>query len=181
MSPLLVAIVAVAGALAVMAIGLVPIVRSGASALGAEADDSPVTIEWDLDPGRYTLFELTGSQVSGGGVNAGMSSFPSLGPEDVQVVGPNGRTVTVAVGGVTETIQRGRSVYTGAVTFTVEEPGRYAVQVGGAPDRVLLTRTLFDGASRSLPLLIGGAVVGGVAMTAFLVMVIVRAQRRRTA
>jgi hypothetical protein len=176
-----VALVAVAGALVAMAIGAVPIVRSGASAFSAEVYDSPLTIERDLDPGRYTVFELTGSQVGGGGIEAGTYSFPTLGPDDVQVVDSDGRTVAVGVGGIAETIQRGRSVYTGAVTFTVEEPGRYSVQVGGPPDRVILTRTLFDGASRSLPLLIGGAVIGGVAMTSFLVMVIVRAQRRRVA
>lgn len=177
-----VALVAAAAALVAMAIGAVPLVRSGVSAIGAEAYDSPVTIERDLDPGRYTLFELTGSQIGGGGgIEAGTYSFPTLGPDDVQVVGPDGRTVVVGVGGIAETIQRGRSVYTGAVTFTVEDPGRYSVQVGGPPDRVILTRTLFDGASRSLPLLVGGAVVGGVASTAFLVMVIVRAQRRRSA
>jgi hypothetical protein len=176
-----VALVVTAGALVIIAVGLAPLVRSGASAFGAEAYESPVTIERDLDAGRYTVFELTGSQFGGGGVNAGFNTFPTLGPGDVQVTGPDGGAVSVTVGGSVQTIQRGRSVYTGAVDFTVHDPGRYSVRVGGPPDRVLLTRTLFDGASGSVPLLIGGAVIGGVAMTTFMVMVIVRAKRRRTA
>lgn len=168
-----------AAALVAVVVAIVPFVRSGASTLAAPAYESPTTIEQHLDPGRYTLFQETGGVIGGSGFTYRTTEWPTLGPADVTVVGPDGRRLVLEQRMATETIERSGSSYLGVVSFAVERPGRYAVQVAGEPDRVILARSLFDGTSRWLPLLGAGAVVGGIAATTFLVLVIVKARRRR--
>jgi hypothetical protein len=79
--------------------------------------------------GRYYVYEHTGDQFSVPGFSYAHSEFPTLTPQQVHVVGPDGRPEAIWLASANETITRGSAIYSDAVGFDVPSAGIYSVTV----------------------------------------------------
>ena len=166
-------------ALVIGAYGAFQLGRSAIGAITGESVATPSVIERELDAGRYTIFERVGTQRSAGPVTFSESGATSLGPQDIEVTGPDGDSVLVEIWSIDESLQRGDTLFAGAAGFTAERSGRYTVDIAGPATEVVLARRLFDGTSSALIALGIGAVSGCIAVVALIATVLVRSSRRR--
>jgi flagellar basal body-associated protein FliL len=153
------------------------LVSSGLNNLTAPAMNPPATRVTTLSPGRYTLYQRTGTQSGGGGITFSENGPADLTPSDVQVTGPDGEVPTEADPD-NETLDRNGAVYTGALSFQVVTHGQYQVHVSGPPTQVVLARALFDGMATNIAVLVISIVVFALAVGALVITMIVSAVRR---
>ena len=90
---------------------------------------APGSTPLELKPGKYVVFERTGS----------------LRPDQVRVTGPDEETVAVtSLGDESETITRGSVEYTGTATFRASTSGEYVVEITSEPRQAVVARSLID-------------------------------------
>lgn len=106
----------------------------------ADAEPTPSDQQLDLDEGTYIVYELTGSRA--GPVTPPDARGLTVGVGDVTVTAPDGAQVPVSVPRFGETLTRGSSTYTGAVSFEVEDSGIYRVGVTTPETQVLVAPSL---------------------------------------
>lgn len=135
--------------------------------LSSPIRSTPVDVSLKLTESRYTVFELTGHESGAGGIQFTRDDAPTLTPEAVTVIGPDGRQVsTSGSGNNTETLTRDKEIFTAAVSFVVSAPGTYRVRVDTEqPTKVIIGPSLGSGFARVW----GWFVVGGVAGLALVV------------
>lgn len=140
----------------------------------------PAHLHRHLDKGTYQVYQRTGDTHRGNGFTFSNGGPPGLGPSDVTVTSVTGESVPTSYpGNLTETINRGSGIYTGAVRFDVPSAGDYDIAIraqGGIP-QAIVTRTLGDTVRGAVPWLL--TVAAGVLLaTVGLVMLIVGIVRR---
>lgn len=106
----------------------------------ADAEATPLDQELELSEGTYIVYELTGSRT--GPVTTPASRYVTVGTADVTVTAPDGSEVPVSVPRFGETLTRGSSTYTGAVTFEAEDEGVYRISVTTPETQVLVAPSL---------------------------------------
>ena len=82
-----------------------------------------------LEPGRYVVFERTGSIARTGPVTRTVRERPSLNAKSIRITDPNGTVVPAGRDGATETITNDTEIFTSAVLFEATVPGDYLVTV----------------------------------------------------
>jgi hypothetical protein len=149
-------------------------------ALTSPSRPTPVDEQLSLEAGRYTVFELVGHQSSEGPVTTFRRDAPTLGPEMVDVTGPDGDTVTVS--GFTsssESLTRGEDIYAGVARFVVAEPGQYRVRIDApAGKQVLIVPSFGSGFGAVLTWVLAG-IASFVALVVGVTLIIVGAIRGR--
>ena len=167
--------------LVVGALSAVPLVVKAVTSVGAsitaKSHRTPFEITEDLDAGRYVVFERTGTTRTVGPITSTNNDAPTLSPELVDVVGPDGAPLpTEFLSGASETITQGNAVYTGVLEFEVATPGSHQIVVRGEGRQVLVSRSLGDSFRGLLPF-VGVAAIGGVLFLGGLALLIVGAVR----
>ncbi len=110
---------------------------------------TPLDRSMTLQPGSYTVYELTGHRSGGGGITFTQSGFSTLSRSDVTVTGPDGQLVGTAAGTGGQTLTRGNDRYTDSVTFSAPSAGTYRIVID-APEQldVVIAPSLTSGFSR---------------------------------
>jgi hypothetical protein len=158
-------------------------VTIGRSVFNSPVVSLPAQLHRHLDPGTYQVYQRTGEARGGNAFTFSNNTPPSLSPSDVRVTSANGVSVpTELPGNVTETINRGSGIYTGAVRFHIDSGGDYVitVQAGGGIPQAIVMRTLGDTARAAAGWLVL-LFIGGLAAAVGLVMLIVGIVRRNRA
>jgi hypothetical protein len=124
--------------------------------------ETPGTVDLELSAGTHMVYEQTGT----------------LSTEAVRVTSADGDVLFAGAPRTNETITQGAVSYTGAVSFEVPASGHYQVAVSTSVGRVLVERTLADTLGATWGWMVG-AVLGGLMGVAGLIVMIVRATRRR--
>jgi hypothetical protein len=160
-------------------------VQFGRSAFTATNMRTPGPHNFRLEPGRYQVYELTGSAAPNGAPFDifGDKGATSITPEEVKVTGAKGEHLVTSPPSDIETVTRGSNVYTSAVQFRVKQTDNYAVEVTppAAPGgRVLVARSIRDTAISSA-VWIGLLVVGLLLSIVGFILLIVGIIRRRLA
>jgi hypothetical protein len=116
------------------------------SAITAASIATPGTQHIHLQPGRYRIYEKTGTSTTGNGFPFGDNGTASLTPEEVVVAGAHGERPHVNPStDYSETVTRGTAVYTSAASFTVTKTDDYTIAVTPpSPGRALVARSLRD-------------------------------------
>lgn len=134
-----------------------------------------------LNAGRYLVFEQTGDSNSVGPVTTSHRGPTTITQSDVVVTSADGRTLDVFASNGSETITRNGTIYTGAVSFRVPESGRYRVSVHApGATHVIVAPGIGQLFAKALPG-VAVAVVGLVAGTMGIVVLILAWTRRRSA
>jgi hypothetical protein len=143
---------------------------------------TPVDTRQSLIAGRYMVFELTGHRSGSAGIGFSQNAAVSLAPDEVTVFGPDGgQVITSDTGTTTETLTRGKDIYTAAVTFVVPRPGTYRVRVDTRdPIQVIVGPSLGSGFARVWGWMLAGG-VSALALVAGLLLLIVGVFRGRRA
>ncbi|HET6815827.1 MAG TPA: DUF2510 domain-containing protein [Mycobacteriales bacterium] len=159
-------------------------VTFGRTILGSEAFALPAHFQRHFGTGTYEVYQRTGSRSGGGGLTFTNERPTTLTPADVTVTAADGTRLTTRYpGGATETITRGSGSYTGAILFDVPASGDYTVDIrpnGAGFPQAVVTRTL-GGAARAAAKWIVLLVLGALAATVGLVLLIVGIVRRNRA
>jgi Protein of unknown function (DUF2510) len=156
---------------------VVGLVAGAVSTLTAPTFDIPGSTSRTLDKGVYVVFERTGDSSSSDNVTISRNNAATIGPEDVQVTGPDGIAITTRRMSSNETLNRNQSIFTGAVKFTVVTPGKYDVNVSGGDGTAAVGRSVVDSVRKRLGWLIGVG-IGGLAFLIGLIWLIVALRRR---
>jgi hypothetical protein len=107
--------------------------------LSAEVRVTPADFTADLDDGTYVVYEQTGMTRRSGSMMETTRGGPvTITPSDVEVISASGTSVPVEAMGLTETIDRNGETFTGAVRFTVVEPGLHRIKVLGNGQQVVV-------------------------------------------
>ena len=147
--------------------------------LRAPSYTTPMDRTMHLSPGRWSVFERTGSQVGGGGFTFTENGIPDLAPTDVTVQDSSGASVPTFPDDQNETINRNGAIYTGAVAFHIASGGSYRITVSNGGAQVIVARSLFDGLGPTLVTLFICVFFFLAAIVVLLISLIVRARRRR--
>lgn len=137
------AVLVVLGLLVGVVGGVVLVAQVGGDLIrvfSADAEATPLDQELELDEGTYIVYELTGSRV--GPVTPPDSRWLTVGVADVTVTAPDGTQVPVSVPRFGETLTRGSSTYTGAVSFETDDAGTYRISVATPETQVLVAPSL---------------------------------------
>ncbi len=173
--------IGVALSFAVAAFAWVRVISSVVGAVTETPQATPGLTERSFSPGRYGVFERTGTSTGGGGITFTENQLPRLRPGDVTVTGPNGAVVATRFMGSNETINQSGHMYTGVVEFDITESGRYQVQIGRVQGEAIVTRGLLDGQASNLVLgLASGFVFLASAAALTISSIVVTVRRRRT-
>lgn len=127
----------------------------------SDAKETPVTMVRTLEEGTQLVYERTGTQLDGP-VPPGLLT---VGVDDVTVTAPDGSLVPVETPRWNETLTRGTSVYTAAVSFEVDVEGVYRVAVATPGTEVILA----PGFSSILAGAVGWIVLAGLAGLLFVI------------
>jgi hypothetical protein len=166
-----VAIVLFVGGLAMTAVTLVP---GLVQAFNSDVYPTPMDQAIRLGSGDYSIYELTDPGVGFGGTTVNRTT---IGPEDVHITGPGGRTVTPHALGHSETLARNDDIFTAAVSFHAPRDGIYQIRIDSDGERdVLVARGLGPLFLHSLAWL-GSSVLGFFLLIAGIVLVAVNRQR----
>jgi uncharacterized protein DUF2510 len=123
---------------------------------------TPVDASLPFKAGEYTIFEKTGALQQSGPVTSGDENPPTLTAKDIQITGPNGRTITASQDlDRDETVTRNESVFTSAAHFRIPVSGDYRVRVVPADKEIVIATTLSSGLR---PVLKWGAVIAASAL-----------------
>ncbi|MGA2037093.1 MAG: hypothetical protein ABSH04_05865 [Acidimicrobiales bacterium] len=107
------------------------IVIGFAGLIGSRTYNVPAVVTVTCHTGDYYVYQHTGSQVSAPGFSYSNSGFPTLRPNNVIVIDPDGEHVSTWSGDGSETITKGSWIYSNAVGFHASDPGEYRVQITG--------------------------------------------------
>jgi len=130
-----------------------------------------------LHHARYTVYQHSGSRSTFGSVTSDPSTV-RMDPSALSVKASDGSTVPVSEDPNNETLTRGSDVYSGSLEFTVPADGTYDLTFANAqPTKVVVARSLSDALHGALKWFAIGA-LGGAAVIAGAVMLIVGATRR---
>ena len=156
---------------------VVGLVAGAVSTLTAPTFEIPGSTTRTLEKGVYVVFERTGESSSSDNVTISRNNAATIGPEDVQVTGPDGTTIATRRMNSNETLNRNQSAFTGAVKFTVLTPGQYDINVSAGNGTAVVGRSLVDSVRKHLGWLfgVGG---GGLAFLIGLIWLIVALRRR---
>lgn len=102
----------------------------------ADAEATPLDQQLELREGTYIVYELTGSRT--GPVTTPASQYLTVAVDDVTVTAPDGTEVPVTAPRFDETITRGTSTYTAAVSFDADDEGVYRISVTTPETQVLV-------------------------------------------
>lgn len=175
-------------ALVVISLGVVmaiPLVVRAVTSVGASvtapAHRTPVVLRENLAPGRYVLFERTGTNRQAGPFSATSQGPSTLQPDSVVISGPNGAAVATSFDQANETINRGSAIFTGAVIFDAPVKGVYKIDITAEATEVLLAPSLGQTFRRLgnvfILAIIGGLI--GLCGTTLLIVGIVRRGRTK--
>jgi Protein of unknown function (DUF2510) len=156
---------------------VVGLLAGAISSFTAPAFSIPGSTTRTLDKGVFVVFERTSESSSTDDVTISRNNPVTIGPQDVEVTGPNNERVTTQKVTARETLTRNQSVFRGAVKFTVVNPGRYTVKVSGAQSSAIVGPSLSDTIGKHLGWL-AGIGIGGLAFLVGLVWLIVALRRR---
>jgi hypothetical protein len=135
-----------------------------------------------LTPGRYLLFQRTGTTTGGGGITFTQDRGVNLPPSAVSVTETNGEGLDVGLPGATETITRGGRKYTGAVEFRVPNADDYVIRVDApAQDDVLVARSIGETFRSLLPWIGLGVLAFLVIATGVTLLIVGEVRRHRQA
>ena len=99
-------------------------VRVLSSVVGAVTESpqaTPGLTERTFSPGRYGVFERTGTSTGAGGITFTENQLPRLRPGDVTITGPTGAVVPTRFMDANESINQSGHLYTGVVEFDITE------------------------------------------------------------
>jgi hypothetical protein len=144
-----------------------------------EPCDTPCSSVLELEQGDYLVFELVGRSKQIGSVTWSSRGPETLGPADVRVQSVNGQELKIREPSSGQTIERNGAIYGGVVRFDVPEAGRYTVSIKGCSDKSVLVAPALD--QTFLKAIPGVLVVllGGIALSAGLVVLLMARSRRR--
>ncbi|HET9657134.1 MAG TPA: DUF2510 domain-containing protein [Kineosporiaceae bacterium] len=170
-------VLAVLGLVCAVACGVVFVLRAGSpmvQALGASSYPTPMDRTLSLDAGDYLVYERTGRQTGGGGVQFRENHSTTLIRSDVTVHGADGQSLEIRYPGpVTQNLTRDGDIYTGAVRFTVPAKGLYRVVVdSGQRLQVIVAPSLGSGLS-GVGWLLAGMGAGAVTLVVGLILLMV--------
>jgi hypothetical protein len=138
------------------------------------AIDVPGETSMSLEPGRYVVFERTGSRTDAGPFHYSQTDAPRIGAREVVVEGPGGTLVTVTPASINETVTRGSSIYFGVAEFRIREGGSYHVTVNSrSSGEVIVGREMLD-SLKSAVVWIAISVVGFLLLVAGVIVAVVR-------
>ena len=149
-------------------------------ALTSPSRPTPVDEQLTLKAGRYTVFELTGRQSSAGPITTTSSTSTTVTPDLVQVTGPDGVAITAS--GLTtssETLTRGRDIFTGAARFVIAEPGVYHVRIDSPTSTHVVIAPSFGSGLRAVLGWLAAGIASFVAVVIGGILIIVGATRGR--
>lgn len=161
---LLVALSLVTGAAAVSVLA-VSVGSDFKDQLFREPCTTPCTRELDLDEGRYSVFEQTAHSTGAGPFTLTMSGPTTIRKRDVSVTAPNGATLVVSKPIDLDTVTRGDTTYSAAVSFQTPAAGHYVVTIE-SPEatQVFIAPDVGQTLGRALP----GFAIAAVAALTFL-------------
>jgi hypothetical protein len=161
-------------------IGLALFVFSGVRGLlDATVYQAPMHAVIDCRSGTYYVYQETGSQVTAPGFSYTHSGFTTLTPDQVVVVGPDGRTLTTRSTNGAETITIDSRIYANAVGFDVPTAGEYSVTITpDSPTAVIIAPSLGNQLLSGAPWLIL-TLVGFPLAIVGLILVIQESSRRK--
>ena len=168
----------VAVGLVVIAVSLTFVILTVGSAvkdgLSGQTYATPMDAMLTLRSGDYLVYELTGQRSQVDGATLSQTNGTTLAPQDVRVTDPDGHAVRTWYPNDTSTIDRGGTVYTGAIGFHAARGGRYEIIVDdpGSSPRVLVSPDIARQFLRVLPWILG-LVAGAPMLMAGTVLLIV--------
>jgi hypothetical protein len=154
--------------------------------VNAPAVALPAHVEKQLDAGDYDIYQRTGTRQGSSGFNFSQNGPVTLTPADVRVTGIDGSQLAVGVPSVNETLNRGNSIYTAAVRFTVLQSGTYDIDVQrpfGRPgaEEVIITKSFGNVARGAVPWAVLVIAGGLLALVSVVVLIVVFVRSRRQA
>jgi Protein of unknown function (DUF2510) len=162
----------------ILAIASVIVLAAGAfQTVTSPTTTVPGSVTRTLEKGVYVVYELTGNTASSGGSTFGVSEPVTITPENVRITGPGGLELAARRMTAAEKVTRNEAVFTGAVKFTVVQPGSYTVDVA-ATGTVLLGRSLGDSVRKNVAWIFGIA-AGGLMFVSGVIWLIIASRRRR--
>jgi Protein of unknown function (DUF2510) len=156
---------------------VVGLLAGAISSFTAPAFTIPGSTTRTLDKGVYVVFERTSESSSSGNVTISRDNAVTIGPGDVQVSGPGGARIAAQEVTANETLTRNKSVFRGAVKFTVVTRGQYTVKVLAGDGTAIVGPSLVDTIGKHLGWL-AGIGIGGLAFVIGLIWLIVAIRRR---
>ena len=139
----------------------------------AQVRVTPADFTADLDDGTYVVYEQTGvTRRSGPMMETTRGGPVTITPSDVQVLSASGTSVPVEAMSLTETIDRNGQRFTGAVRFTVVDPGLHRIRVLGNGQQIVVAPGIagsFRGALAWLGLIGLGVLVAAVGLVLLIV------------
>jgi hypothetical protein len=143
--------------------------------------DTPAHVTLQCQVGDYLVYQHTATTDSGPGFSISHGGPLTIGPDQVEVIGPDGSRVPTWSGTGSETITKGSQTYSSAVGFHAAMAGTYSVAVQSTmPTSVIIAPSLGSQvAHAALWLLLSAA--GGLIAVVGLVLLIVGSSRRARA
>jgi hypothetical protein len=149
------------------------------NALGGPIASTPTDQVKHLSPGRYVIFERTGTQSGVGGFSVTENAAVTITPAQVIITDPSGRAVAADAETSNQTTNRNGQIFTGAVRFQASTSGRYEIRVtSDSPSQVIISEDL--GPAFAAVLGWFGALFGGMVLLTVGIVVLVRGRRRAT-
>jgi hypothetical protein len=166
-------IVGIVGAL----VGAATVVPPLFGTIFARAHDVPGTVHLELGPGRYTIFERTGTSRQYGPISTSRSRAPSVTAAQVHVTDSSGSPVPVEPACACETVERNGRTFWSVLEFRTPRRDDYTLSFRTAGGQVLVVRSLGDILGARVPWLVTGG-IGGVVVLLGGVMLVVGTIRR---
>jgi hypothetical protein len=142
---------------------------------------TPGSRQLRLEPGKYMIYEKTGTTTGVGPVTVTHDNSVTIDPSQVRITASDGANVVVSEVTVNDTIIQGSRRYTAAVEFKVHNSGVYQIQINSAEHgQVLVARSIGDALSARWRWLAGGG-VGGLLSLLGTVLLLVGVIRRNRA
>ena len=139
----------------------------------AQVRATPADFTFDLSQGTYVVYEQTGlTRRSGPMMETTRGGPVTITPSDVEVLSASGTSVPVEAMGLTETIDRNGQKFTGAVRFTVVDPGLHRIRVLGNGQQIIVAPSIagsFAGALAWLGLIGVGVLVAAIGLVLLIV------------
>lgn len=151
-------------------------------ALVRPACPTPCSEALDLEAGHYLVFEEIGRSTSVGPFSSTTQGLTTITPDEVAVTSPTGQALEIGQPTSSQTIERGGTIYGGAVSFEVPAAGRYriAVDAPGAT-RILVAPGLGQTFLRALPGIGVAGLGGAVGLTGVVLLIMAWIRRRHAA
>ena len=150
-------------------------------AFTAPVRDTPLDATIDLDEGTYVIYEQTSMGRGNGLFPGGGGRGVTISPDAVTVLSPSGESLPVETTSLDETIDRNDSTFSGAVRFTVDDPGVHRVSVEGLGQQVIVAPSIASSFGNALAWLAGVALGALLAVIGLVLLIVGLVRGRRPA